>query len=145
MVDVDLDRMSIRDLKELVKLAEAKIKEKSARGKEEVLEKFKEIADEYGMTVEAVLGMQQPENNKTYSGAIPTGAITDLMNVAPNGLFNPDAPEEQREWKRSADTGRWVPISSWIKKELAEIRNQNGGEIPKAEIQKLAEKYPPRQ
>ncbi|MBF0454861.1 MAG: H-NS histone family protein [Magnetococcales bacterium] len=141
MADFDLDKMSIKDLKELVHQAEAKIKEKSSRGREEALNKFKEIAEEYGLTVEAVMGLEKTAEKK-HTGAIPTRSLTQLMNIAPNGLYNPQAPKGKRAWKKDESNGRWMPITGWVKTELMEIRDQNAGEIPAEALEKLAKKYP---
>lgn len=141
MIDLDLEDMTIKELKELVRKAEAVIARRSASSRNEALEKFKAIAAEYDLSVEAVLGLERVEKKGDAGGSIPTSALTMLLKLAPNGLYNPKAPEGAREWGRRKETGRWMPINSWIKEEIGEILNQNAGQLPEKEMKKMVSKF----
>ena len=142
----DLEKKPLKELEQLKERLEKTIEEKTKNRKAECFERFEAIADEYGLTVSEVVCeyITCGEPSRTTPRDVPTSIKNNLKRLAPQGLYNPNAPKGQAWWRKPPDGERWNRMPPWLSQEITLLQERiNSSRVPEEELRRLAERFPP--
>ncbi|MEO5376434.1 MAG: hypothetical protein H7832_01415 [Magnetococcus sp. DMHC-6] len=104
----------------------------------------KEAANKYGFAAEELFGLSSLRTNTDHlddDDKVPSSALVKIKEMAPEGLYNPNAPEGKQKYYKPADKDRWVRVPEWLKNDLTAIK-EKGGRFNSHIIKSLCDKYP---
>lgn len=126
------------------------VREEERRRKEQIRQHVKseveELARKYGLTVQDLYPVaRQTRGKKEPEPTISLSVLRNLKKAAPDGLYNPKAPEGQQWFRRAGTDGKWPSIGSypWLRRELQDLSSHND-RVPGSQIEALAKRYAPR-
>ncbi|MBF0135754.1 MAG: hypothetical protein H7833_04570 [Magnetococcus sp. DMHC-1] len=139
----DFSTMSLKDIEELINIANSAKSEKAKTSREECLARFMEIASEFNLTVEDVVCGKIDCPTGDTKEIIPASVLNNIKDISPNGLYNPHASDGRTRFHKPDNAQRWCRVPKWLKEELSKMRKEYGSKIPRHALQTLVNKYPP--